>query len=495
MNTAFSFQAAMPLLPSAQPPSAASLVFDNPQLAAHPHYPFILELWELRDEAECTTDPESLRTTIHLVNELFDEYGLSTASASAALFGGRAGDSNSAASAFSSSGTRPASTSASGFAAVGLGTTDTVAMDGPNDAERLMLSTIVALAGQILETCQSRAITLDAAKRQLDSFDADSEFSQLAPYKVQSRSKPISKNHNRCDYAVVNSEDDDTAMLSASTVATTAASVATTSSSLSTAYSDRPAMDLTGGMHPFSGSVAAAARSSSTGHTLLPRSGQPPSTLPSQWVAGPSSQHHRYDVSRMDSHSLGHASHAGHANTTTPDPAGRHSSNAFLMHSNHQPDDHGMDDGDDGQSDEREDQDYNPVSLYGTRKKVAPTAPSAASTSGSSSSRNRKHRSASDQTAAAPPSSSSSTPSARRSTMSNDGAQSDDAAKLLRSGYGRRPNYSEEVLVILRQWLDAHKSHPYPSEQAKTELCKRTNLTIVQLNNWFINARRRYLAK
>lgn len=46
---------------------------------------------------------------------------------------------------------------------------------------------------------------------------------------------------------------------------------------------------------------------------------------------------------------------------------------------------------------------------------------------------------------------------------------------------------------ILKQWLFTHSYHPYPNDEEKTELCYQTNLTLQQLNNWFINARRRIL--
>ena len=57
----------------------------------------------------------------------------------------------------------------------------------------------------------------------------------------------------------------------------------------------------------------------------------------------------------------------------------------------------------------------------------------------------------------------------------------------------KRTCISRKNTEILKQWLFEHSSHPYPNDDEKDELCLRTNLTISQLNNWFINARRRIL--
>ncbi|ESN89873.1 hypothetical protein HELRODRAFT_155469 [Helobdella robusta] len=44
---------------------------------------------------------------------------------------------------------------------------------------------------------------------------------------------------------------------------------------------------------------------------------------------------------------------------------------------------------------------------------------------------------------------------------------------------------------IMRAWLFQHLTHPYPSEDQKKELAEQSGLTLSQVNNWFINARRR----
>ncbi|XP_049851474.1 homeobox protein ceh-60-like [Schistocerca gregaria] len=50
------------------------------------------------------------------------------------------------------------------------------------------------------------------------------------------------------------------------------------------------------------------------------------------------------------------------------------------------------------------------------------------------------------------------------------------------------PSYARE---IMKRWLEANIDSPYPSEKDKLELVKKAKITMNQLNNWFINARRR----
>ncbi|KAI7877738.1 hypothetical protein K492DRAFT_165628 [Lichtheimia hyalospora FSU 10163] len=57
----------------------------------------------------------------------------------------------------------------------------------------------------------------------------------------------------------------------------------------------------------------------------------------------------------------------------------------------------------------------------------------------------------------------------------------------------RRGNLPKAVTAILRDWLSRHKKHPYPTEDEKLALAQQTNLTLNQISNWFINARRRIL--
>lgn len=57
----------------------------------------------------------------------------------------------------------------------------------------------------------------------------------------------------------------------------------------------------------------------------------------------------------------------------------------------------------------------------------------------------------------------------------------------------RRGNLPKSTTALLRSWLYDHTSHPYPSEDEKNQLAAQTGLTINQISNWFINARRRIL--
>ncbi|XP_051869832.1 homeobox protein PKNOX1-like isoform X2 [Pristis pectinata] len=51
----------------------------------------------------------------------------------------------------------------------------------------------------------------------------------------------------------------------------------------------------------------------------------------------------------------------------------------------------------------------------------------------------------------------------------------------------------KQATNIMRSWLFQHIAHPYPTEDEKRQIASQTSLTLLQVNNWFINARRRIL--
>lgn len=61
------------------------------------------------------------------------------------------------------------------------------------------------------------------------------------------------------------------------------------------------------------------------------------------------------------------------------------------------------------------------------------------------------------------------------------------------AGKKKQGNLPKESTGVLKRWLQQHTTNPYPSEDEKIELSHLTKLTVQQVSNWFINARRRYL--
>jgi hypothetical protein len=70
---------------------------------------------------------------------------------------------------------------------------------------------------------------------------------------------------------------------------------------------------------------------------------------------------------------------------------------------------------------------------------------------------------------------------------------SQDQIDLAMKPKRRRGNLPKAVTALLKEWLAKHKKHPYPTEEEKLLLAKETKLSLQQISNWFINARRRHL--
>ncbi|KAF8811957.1 hypothetical protein BYT27DRAFT_7221273 [Phlegmacium glaucopus] len=58
----------------------------------------------------------------------------------------------------------------------------------------------------------------------------------------------------------------------------------------------------------------------------------------------------------------------------------------------------------------------------------------------------------------------------------------------------KRGKLPKETTDYLKAWLHRHSDHPYASEEEKKQLCHATGLSMSQVSNWMINARRRILA-
>ncbi|XP_066262113.1 homeobox protein PKNOX2-like [Euwallacea similis] len=96
------------------------------------------------------------------------------------------------------------------------------------------------------------------------------------------------------------------------------------------------------------------------------------------------------------------------------------------------------------------------------------------------------------QPVGAPPSDSSGPLSPAPTTPggSNDDCDSDFSRGGKKQKRGVLPKHATSVM---RSWLFQHLVHPYPTEDEKRHIAAQTNLTLLQVNNWFINARRRIL--
>ncbi|XP_045187479.1 homeobox protein Meis1-like [Mercenaria mercenaria] len=77
------------------------------------------------------------------------------------------------------------------------------------------------------------------------------------------------------------------------------------------------------------------------------------------------------------------------------------------------------------------------------------------------------------------------------SVGSGEGTADEDCEDRNPKRQKKRGIFPKVATNIMRAWLFQHLTHPYPSEEQKKQLAQDTGLTILQVNNWFINARRR----
>jgi hypothetical protein len=57
----------------------------------------------------------------------------------------------------------------------------------------------------------------------------------------------------------------------------------------------------------------------------------------------------------------------------------------------------------------------------------------------------------------------------------------------------KRARLPAHSVSTLKEWFFRHSDNPYPTEEEKEEFTRKLALTLLQVNNWFTNARRRLL--
>ncbi|KAG6336262.1 hypothetical protein ID866_2816, partial [Astraeus odoratus] len=92
-----------------------------------------------------------------------------------------------------------------------------------------------------------------------------------------------------------------------------------------------------------------------------------------------------------------------------------------------------------------------------------------------------------------PPAASATTQTSASST-SHSPQQPPPPSTLVDRPTRKRGKLPKETTDYLKAWLHRHSDHPYPSEEEKKQLCHATGLSMSQVSNWMINARRRILA-
>jgi len=67
------------------------------------------------------------------------------------------------------------------------------------------------------------------------------------------------------------------------------------------------------------------------------------------------------------------------------------------------------------------------------------------------------------------------------------------STNLVPQSSSRKISLPRRATNLLRSWLFQHIVHPYPNDEEKKILAQNAKLSVIQVTNWFINARRRIL--
>lgn len=81
-------------------------------------------------------------------------------------------------------------------------------------------------------------------------------------------------------------------------------------------------------------------------------------------------------------------------------------------------------------------------------------------------------------------------PTTAKNLLSCSNFEDDDETSSKKLKRGVLPKRATQ---IMKSWLFQHIAHPYPTEDEKRQIATQTNLSMLQVNNWFINGRRRIL--
>uniref|UniRef100_A0A3B1KHN0 Pbx/knotted 1 homeobox 1.1 n=1 Tax=Astyanax mexicanus TaxID=7994 RepID=A0A3B1KHN0_ASTMX len=54
------------------------------------------------------------------------------------------------------------------------------------------------------------------------------------------------------------------------------------------------------------------------------------------------------------------------------------------------------------------------------------------------------------------------------------------------SSKNKRGVLPKQATNVMRSWLFQHIGHPYPTEEEKKQIANQTNLTLLQVNNWYV---------